>query len=73
MAYSNDEFAYGIFAPELSHADELKKERITQSDGTTTAKSPMEMFEPVIENDLKAVDGIIREYYGLEKAVKEKE
>lgn len=25
MAYSNDEFAYGIFAPELSHADELKK------------------------------------------------
>jgi hypothetical protein len=33
----------------------------------------MEMFEPVIENDLKAVDGIIREYYGLEKAVKEKE
>jgi len=28
MAYSNDEFAYGIFAPELSHADELKKERI---------------------------------------------
>ena len=30
MAYSNDEFAYGIFAPELSHADELKKERIEE-------------------------------------------
>ena len=30
MAYSNDEFAYGIFAPELSHADKLKKERIEE-------------------------------------------
>ena len=30
MAYSNDEFAYGIFAPELSHADELKKELIEE-------------------------------------------
>ena len=30
MAYSNDEFAYGIFAPELSHVDELKKERIEE-------------------------------------------
>ena len=38
---------------------------ITQSDGLTTAKSPMEMFDPVIENDLKFVDQTIREYYGL--------
>ena len=38
---------------------------ITQSDGMTTAKSPMEMFENVIENDLKFVDQTIREYYGL--------
>lgn len=37
----------------------------TQSDGATTAKSPMEMFEPEIDNDLKAVDSTIREYYGL--------
>lgn len=37
----------------------------TQSDGTTTAKSPMGMFEREIDNDLKAVDTIIREYYGL--------
>lgn len=37
----------------------------TQSDGVTTAKSPMEMFEPEIDNDLKAVDTIIREYYEL--------
>ena len=37
----------------------------TQSDGYTTAKSPMEMFERIIDNDLKAVDETIREYYEL--------
>lgn len=36
---------------------------ITQSDGNTTAKSPMEMFPAEIENDLKSVDKTIREYY----------
>ena len=39
---------------------------ITQSDGQTTAKSPMEMFEDIeIDNDLKIVDTAIREYWGL--------
>ena len=38
---------------------------VTQSDGQTTAKSPMEMFDEVIENDLKFVDQTIREYYGM--------
>ena len=38
---------------------------ITQSDGFTTAKSPMEMFPDVIDNDLKLVDQTIREYYEL--------
>ena len=38
---------------------------ITQSDGYTTAKSPMEMFPERIPNDLKEVDTAIREYYGL--------
>ena len=37
----------------------------TQSDGTTTAKSPMDMFEKEIDNDLKAVDAAIREYWNL--------
>ena len=37
----------------------------TQSDGFTTAKSPMEMFEPQIPNDLKMVDTTIRNYYGF--------
>lgn len=36
---------------------------ITQSDGTTTAKSPEDMFELKIPNDLAAVDEAIRAYY----------
>ena len=38
----------------------------TQSDGTDTAKSPEEMFEAKIPNDLAFVDKTIREYYGME-------
>ena len=38
---------------------------ITQSDGYTTAKSPEEMFDLRIPNDLKMVDDAVREYYGL--------
>lgn len=38
----------------------------TQSDGYTTCKSPLEMFEPKIDNDLKMVDTKIREYYELD-------
>ena len=49
----------------------------TQSDGVTTAKSPIGMFDAEIDNDLKAVDARIREYYGMAalgetKAKKEK-
>ena len=36
---------------------------ITNSDGSNPAKSPMEMFEQKIDNDLKLVDETIREYY----------
>lgn len=38
---------------------------ITQSDGSDISKSPEGMFELEIENDLKACDSIIREYWGL--------
>lgn len=38
---------------------------ITQSDGYTTAKSPMEMFEKQIDNDLALVDATIRKYWNL--------
>lgn len=37
----------------------------TQTDGYTTAKSPEEMFDIEIPNDLNFVDKTIREYYGL--------
>lgn len=38
---------------------------ITNSDGSNPAKSPMEMFEMKIDNDLKFVDSTIRDYYGM--------
>lgn len=38
---------------------------VTQSDGSNPCKSPMDMFEPRIDNDLKIVDTTIREYWGL--------
>lgn len=38
---------------------------ITNSDGSNPAKSPMDMFEMKIENDLKFVDTTIREYYEI--------
>lgn len=37
----------------------------TQSEGISTAKSPMEMFPPELDNDLALVDRTIRDYYGL--------
>lgn len=39
---------------------------VTQSDGYTTCKSPMEMFPREIDNDLKFVDTAIREYWELD-------
>ena len=38
----------------------------TQSNGQSTAKSPEDMFELEIPNDLKAVDEAIRDYYNME-------
>ena len=37
----------------------------TQANGQSTAKSPEDMFELEIPNDLKMVDSTIREYYGM--------
>ena len=45
----------------------------TQSDGYSTCKSPMGMFEMKIVNDLKMVDATIREYYELNKGGKKNE
>ena len=38
---------------------------LTNSDGSSTAKSRMEMFDLKIDNDLRMVDQTIREYYDL--------
>ena len=58
----------GLFSIVLMAVTDGKKHQfITQSDGTNTCKSPMEMFAPEIDNDLKYVDDTIREYYGLSK------
>lgn len=50
----------------LCTTDEKGHHFITQSEGHSTAKSPMGMFPALeIDNDLKMVDRTIREYYGL--------
>ena len=54
----------------LSKYDDGQYKFITQTDGTTIAKSPMEMFEKEIDNDLKLVDDTIREYWSLPKRKK---
>ena len=44
----------------------------TQSDGNTPVKTPMGMFEDaIIDNDLKAVDAIIRDYWDMKPLEKE--
>ena len=63
----------GLFSIVLMcQTDGKKHSFITQSDGFTTAKSPMEMFPDVIDNDLKFVDQAIREYYQFNNAKEQK-
>lgn len=49
----------------LCEATEEGHHFVTQSDGYTTCKSPMEMFDKEIDNDLAMVDATIREYWNL--------
>lgn len=46
---------------------------ITNSDGSNPAKSPMDMFDLKIPNDLKYVDQTIRTYYGMNVDNREQE
>lgn len=58
----------GLFSIVLmAQTDGKEYKFITQSDGYTTCKSPLEMFEDSIDNDLKFVDTTIREYWNLKK------
>lgn len=38
---------------------------VTTSDGTNPCKAPMDMLPPIMDNDLKAVDTAIRDYWDL--------
>lgn len=38
---------------------------VTRNDGFNLAKAPMDMLPDVMDNDLRAVDSAIREYWGL--------
>ena len=38
---------------------------VTKGDGFNAAKAPMDMLPDVMDNDLKAVDSAIREYWGM--------
>lgn len=56
----------GLFSIVLMcQTDGMSHKFITQSDGYTTCKSPMEMFDKEIDNDLKMVDETIRKYYEI--------
>lgn len=46
---------------------------LTNNDGSSPAKSPMQMFDMMIDNDLKLVDRTIREYYGWNDIEESKE
>lgn len=51
----------------LTQIDNGRHVFLTQNNGNSTAKSPEDMFELKIDNDLKIVDQTIREYYELNK------
>lgn len=60
----------GLFTIVLkTHVEDGKYTFFTQNSGFDTVKSPIGMFDEIqIDNDLKAVDDIIRAYYGIEVA-----
>nr|DAH41720.1 MAG TPA: AAA domain protein [Caudoviricetes sp.] len=63
----------GLFSIVLmAYTDGKKHVFITQSDGCTTCKSPMKMLPAEMDNDLKAVDLAIRDYYELNRKDNEK-
>ena len=63
----------GLFSVVLMVDGDAKRHYfVTNSDGSNTCKSPIGMFDqPQIDNDLRMVDGIIREYWQLATLVDE--
>ena len=56
----------------LCRAEKGKHYFVTQSEGYSTAKSPLDMFPAEIDNDLKLVDDTLREYWSLDPRVSTK-
>jgi len=42
---------------------------VTENDGTNLAKAPIDMLPPTMDNDLREVDRLIREYWGMKPIV----
>lgn len=55
----------------LAEVENKEHHFVTQSDGTTPCKSPENMFDLTIPNDLSIVDKRIREFYNLKENKKE--
>ena len=56
-------FTYVLFTKIVKNdSDEVQYKFVTNSDGTCTAKSPIGMFDKLIDNDLKFVIDRINEY-----------
>lgn len=49
----------------LCRAEKGRHYFVTQGEGMSTAKSPLDMFPLEVDNDLKLVDTTIREFWGL--------
>lgn len=64
----------GLFTIVLkTHVEDGKYTFFTQNSGSDTVKSPIGMFpELQVDNDLKMVDNVIREYYGIQIEKNEK-
>ena len=58
----------GLFTIVLkTHVEDGKYTFFTQNSGTDTVKSPIGMFPDLqVDNDLKMVDNVIRDYYGIQ-------
>jgi len=57
----------------LTDVDKDSYSFVTQSGGHSTAKAPIDMLPPKMDNDLREVDRLIREYWGMRPIVEPKE
>ncbi len=56
-------FSYVLYAERIFHDEKVEYVFMTQTDGMTPAKSPVDLFPPIIHNDLWLVSQRLDEYY----------